>query len=187
MPSRIPTSLFSACVRPRWQCILPRLPHPLQASKRSFTMSRGSIIPTNLIPTSSPLTTALTRRNYSDHASTTRKYTPTPLDSTTYQRLSSTTLDTLLSSLEDLAEVSPSPESNNQVITDVEFSAGVLTVVVEGKGTWVVNKQPPNRQMWLSSPISGPRRFDWRGKGDVASGTGGVVRMIFIRELKCTR
>jgi len=34
-------------------------------------------------------------------------------------------------------------------------------VVVEGKGTWVVNKQPPNRQMWLSSPISGPKRFDW--------------------------
>ena len=25
----------------------------------------------------------------------------------------------------------------------------------------MVNKQPPNRQMWLSSPISGPRRFDW--------------------------
>jgi len=25
----------------------------------------------------------------------------------------------------------------------------------------VINKQPPNRQIWLSSPISGPRRFDW--------------------------
>ncbi|KAF8451395.1 hypothetical protein BGX38DRAFT_1091782, partial [Terfezia claveryi] len=49
---------------------------------------------------------------------------------------------------------------------DVEFSAGVLTVVVEGKGTWVVNKQPPNRQMWLSSPISGPKRFDWVVDGD---------------------
>ena len=34
-------------------------------------------------------------------------------------------------------------------------------MVVEGKGTWVINKQPPNRQVWLSSPISGPRRFDW--------------------------
>lgn len=25
----------------------------------------------------------------------------------------------------------------------------------------MLNKQPPNRQIWLSSPISGPKRFDW--------------------------
>lgn len=50
----------------------------------------------------------------------------------------------------------------------MEFSAGVLTVYIDGKGTWVINKQPPNRQIWLSSPISGPRRFDW-----VETGTGG--------------
>jgi len=25
----------------------------------------------------------------------------------------------------------------------------------------VLNKQPPNKQIWLSSPISGPKRFDW--------------------------
>lgn len=29
------------------------------------------------------------------------------------------------------------------------------------QGTYVVNKQPPNRQIWLSSPISGPKRYDW--------------------------
>ncbi|RXK39717.1 hypothetical protein M231_03072 [Tremella mesenterica] len=26
-------------------------------------------------------------------------------------------------------------------------------------GTWVINKQPPNQQIWMSSPISGPARF----------------------------
>jgi frataxin len=31
----------------------------------------------------------------------------------------------------------------------------------------VINKQPPNKQIWLSSPISGPKRFDW-----VVSGAG---------------
>lgn len=25
----------------------------------------------------------------------------------------------------------------------------------------MLNKQPPNKQVWLSSPISGPKRFDW--------------------------
>lgn len=30
----------------------------------------------------------------------------------------------------------------------------------EGKGTYVINKQAPNRQLWLSSPVSGPVRYD---------------------------
>lgn len=25
----------------------------------------------------------------------------------------------------------------------------------------MINKQPPNKQIWLSSPVSGPKRFDW--------------------------
>lgn len=29
------------------------------------------------------------------------------------------------------------------------------------RGSYVLNKQPPNKQIWLSSPISGPKRFDW--------------------------
>ncbi|KAL4722635.1 hypothetical protein ACLX1H_010516 [Fusarium chlamydosporum] len=44
---------------------------------------------------------------------------------------------------------------------DVEFSAGVLTISWPDKGTYVINKQPPNKQIWLSSPISGPKRYDW--------------------------
>ena len=28
------------------------------------------------------------------------------------------------------------------------------------KGTFVLNKQTPNRQLWLSSPVSGPWRYD---------------------------
>lgn len=25
----------------------------------------------------------------------------------------------------------------------------------------MINKQPPNKQIWLSSPVSGPKRYDW--------------------------
>ena len=28
-------------------------------------------------------------------------------------------------------------------------------------GTYVINKQPPNKQIWLSSPITGPKRYDY--------------------------
>jgi frataxin len=46
------------------------------------------------------------------------------------------------------------------------LQAGVLNVTVPGIGTYVLNKQPPNRQIWLSSPISGPKRYDWVLRGD---------------------
>lgn len=38
----------------------------------------------------------------------------------------------------------------------------MLTLSVGGgKGTYVLNKQGPNLQIWSSSPISGPVRYDW--------------------------
>lgn len=39
--------------------------------------------------------------------------------------------------------------------------AGVLNITFPPNGTYVLNKQPPNKQIWLSSPITGPKRFDW--------------------------
>ena len=41
-----------------------------------------------------------------------------------------------------------------------------MTIRVPDKGTYVLNKQPPNKQIWLSSPISGPKRYDWCVIGD---------------------
>ena len=38
--------------------------------------------------------------------------------------------------------------------------AGVLTIT-HPQGTYVLNKQPPNKQIWLSSPVSGPKRYDY--------------------------
>lgn len=46
------------------------------------------------------------------------------------------------------------------------FQAGVLNITAPGIGTYVLNKQPPNKQIWLSSPLSGPKRFDWVVIGD---------------------
>jgi frataxin len=47
------------------------------------------------------------------------------------------------------------------------FQAGVLSIEVPKlQGTYVINKQPPNRQIWLSSPISGPKRYDWVISGE---------------------
>ena len=42
-----------------------------------------------------------------------------------------------------------------------DLQAGVLTISHTDRGSWVINKQPPNKQIWLSSPESGPKRYDW--------------------------
>jgi frataxin len=45
---------------------------------------------------------------------------------------------------------------------EVSLSSGVLTIVLPPPhGTYVINKQTPNRQIWWSSPISGPRRYEY--------------------------
>uniref|UniRef100_A0A0A9FKR4 ferroxidase n=1 Tax=Arundo donax TaxID=35708 RepID=A0A0A9FKR4_ARUDO len=44
---------------------------------------------------------------------------------------------------------------------DIDYGNQVLTLRLGDFGTYVVNKQTPNRQIWLSSPVSGPSRFDW--------------------------
>jgi frataxin len=45
---------------------------------------------------------------------------------------------------------------------DTSLSQGILTIDLTSmkKGIWVLNKQTPNRQIWWSSPISGPRRYE---------------------------
>jgi len=54
----------------------------------------------------------------------------------------------------------------------------------------VVNKQPPNKQIWLSSPVSGPKRYDWvvdaatadGEDADAAGDDGHGGRWIYLRD-----
>lgn len=47
---------------------------------------------------------------------------------------------------------------------DIELSQGVLTIALGVAGTYVLNTQTPNRQIWMSSPASGPWRYEWKGE-----------------------
>ncbi|KAH0368218.1 Frataxin, partial [Aureobasidium melanogenum] len=78
---------------------------------------------------------------------------PTPIAVEEYHERADHYLEELVSRAEELAEEKEG--------VDVEFSAGVLSITYPPNGTYVVNKQPPTKQIWLSSPISGPKRFDW--------------------------
>jgi len=45
---------------------------------------------------------------------------------------------------------------------DFKTASGVLTIDFGiNIGTFVINKQAPNQQIWLSSPLSGPNHYDY--------------------------
>ena len=62
--------------------------------------------------------------------------------------------------------------------------AGVLTLQFPPAGTYVLNKQPPNKQIWLSSPISGPKRYDYviKGEGQHEKQGSGQGEWVYLRD-----
>ncbi|TPX37042.1 ferroxidase [Synchytrium microbalum] len=69
---------------------------------------------------------------------------------------------------------------------DIVYSDGVMTLKLGSAGTYVINKQPPNRQIWLSSPKSGPARFEYSDakKLWLHVRTGQVLNEILDREIQ---
>ncbi|VVC27087.1 Frataxin,Frataxin/CyaY,Frataxin conserved site [Cinara cedri] len=69
------------------------------------------------------------------------------------------TLESLCEYFEEIVENSPQLDN-----PDITFSDGVLTLQLGPPyGTYVINRQTPNKQIWLSSPKSGPKRYDFDG------------------------
>uniref|UniRef100_A0A8C6AG04 Frataxin, mitochondrial n=1 Tax=Monodon monoceros TaxID=40151 RepID=A0A8C6AG04_MONMO len=61
---------------------------------------------------------------------------------------------------------------------------GVLAIKLGGDlGTYVINKQTPNKQIWLSSPSSGPKHYDWTGRNWVYSHDGVSLHELLATEL----
>lgn len=52
---------------------------------------------------------------------------------------------------------------------DVEFSDGILTITLPDRRQYVINRHLGNRQIWLSSPLSGAARFDATAQGWVST------------------
>lgn len=84
-------------------------------------------------------------------------YSEHVLSSVQYEKICEETLDSLTEYFEELVEA-----ATHLPDADVSYGDGVLTVVFgEPYGTYVINRQTPNKQIWLSSPTSGPKRYDF--------------------------
>ncbi|XP_033326404.2 frataxin [Megalopta genalis] len=83
--------------------------------------------------------------------------TDTELTPVLFEKVTNETLDSLTEYFDELIE-----NSAHLTEADVSYGDGVLTVKF-GKtyGTYVINRQTPNKQIWLSSPKSGPKRYDF--------------------------
>ncbi|KAK4102497.1 Frataxin [Parathielavia hyrcaniae] len=80
--------------------------------------------------------------------------TPADITDDEYHAVADEYMEKLLNHLEALQD------TREEV--DVEYSSGVLTLSLGPHiGTYVINKQPPNKQIWLSSPQTGPKRYDY--------------------------
>ncbi|KAI1797682.1 Frataxin [Ganoderma leucocontextum] len=77
-----------------------------------------------------------------------------------YHQYSDATMEKMLESLENLLDELGESEY------EVDYGSGVLTLKLGTHGTYVINKQPPNKQIWLSSPFSGPKRYDYTPEQD---------------------
>ena len=79
----------------------------------------------------------------------------TEVDENSYLKLTSETLESISDKFNELIE-------DHTVLAggDTTLSDGVLTVKLSQFGIYVLNKQTPNKQIWLSSPVSGPYRYD---------------------------
>ena len=68
--------------------------------------------------------------------------------------------DEMLHNLQDAVEAWGEDNAGDDF--DLSHEMGVVTIAMgSGKGTYVINKQAPNRQIWVSSPVSGPLRYDY--------------------------
>ena len=78
-------------------------------------------------------------------------FKPANLSETQFHAVSDEALETIYDFLTDNTITETVLEED----LDVNISQGVLNIILPKKGTWVINKQTPNRQLWWSSPISG--------------------------------
>jgi frataxin len=70
------------------------------------------------------------------------------LTESTYNALADKTIHEIYDLLED-----------ENINSDLNYHSGIVTYKIKGIGEYVFNKQPPLHQIWISSPISGPKRF----------------------------
>ncbi|CAF1553574.1 unnamed protein product [Adineta steineri] len=93
-----------------------------------------------------------------------------------YETIANETLDSLTEAFETLLD-------KHKLPSDVTYANGVLTVELDKFGIYVINKQTPNKQIWLSSPFSGPKRYDFLNQSWIYTHDGMSLHTLLNKEI----
>ncbi|XP_033750951.1 frataxin, mitochondrial-like [Pecten maximus] len=108
-----------------------------------------------------------------------RNYCTNSLSEIKFEELAEETLERLSEKFDDIAETVDCDDEY-----DVSYGSGVLTAKISREwGTYVINKQTPNKQIWLSSPVSGPKRYDYVDKRWIYKHDGVPMMDLLTQEL----
>ena len=93
------------------------------------------------------------------------------LDATRFEKLAADTLNDLFDLLDDAVGDG----------ADVDMENEILTVELESGARFLINKHGPNREIWLSSPVSGASHYGYDADGgrwtDTRDGTDLMARL----------
>jgi frataxin len=98
------------------------------------------------------------------------------MDESSFETLADRTLADLQARIETALE---------DMDADVDLRGGILTIELEDGRQYVINKHAPNRQIWLSSPISGAGHYSHDGASGQWRSTRGseVLHEVLAAEL----
>lgn len=76
------------------------------------------------------------------------------LDESEFEKLATQVIEQIAETVDDVL--------GDQI--DVDVHGGILTMTLPGKAQYIINKHGPNREIWLSSPVSGAAHFALTGE-----------------------
>ena len=67
-------------------------------------------------------------------------------------------------------------------MAEVDLEGGILNVELDDGRVYIINKHLPNRQIWLSSPLSGAHHFSFDGDAGAWISTRDSAQLISLLE-----
>ena len=95
-------------------------------------------------------------------------------DESAFHAIADRTLATLLERIEEVLGED----------LDVDLQGGILSIELTSGSQYIINKHAPNRQIWLSSPVSGAVHFAYHpGRGWISTRSSAVLHELLAHEL----
>ncbi|WP_238318393.1 iron donor protein CyaY [Thalassospira australica] len=89
------------------------------------------------------------------------------LEETRFHQIADETIETLSDVIDDVLGDD----------LEVDLQSGILTIELDSGEQFIINKHGPNRQVWLSSPVSGASHYDFDEDNETWTSTRGSTTL----------